>query len=427
MTRPDTLQVDLRQLILALETTVDLVGMNDTHHGKRVGYIASQLLLRMGAHEDDVHCAFELGLLHDCGVSTEQMHTNLVNHFDWEDSDLHCEIGYRLLVDFDPLGAYALPILYHHTPWAELERLELDGTVAFMANLIFLADRIDVMAVPHYDGDILIARHGIVRAIEGYRDSHFKPELVDAFLELADSESFWISLEDRHITRYTWDMGQFRSPQAVSTAELRQFALIMAYIVDQKSPFTARHSARVGALARFLAQRHGLDAQRCDKLEIAGHLHDLGKLRIPDHILEKPGPLTEGERAIMKQHSYETFEILRHIRGIEDIARWAAYHHEGLDGTGYPFHPGAAALSIEARILAVADIFQALVQDRPYRAGLPLEQVLRILDEETAGGRLDGEITALAKRHADSCFEIAQGRDDDHRLEGAIALASAVA
>ncbi|WP_257938944.1 hypothetical protein CV024_17365 [Vibrio fluvialis] len=78
------MNIDLRQMVIAIETAVSLVGMNDTNHGKRVGYIASQIASEIGLSDDDIQYIFELGMLHDCGVSTEQMHSNLVNHFDWE-------------------------------------------------------------------------------------------------------------------------------------------------------------------------------------------------------------------------------------------------------------------------------------------------------------------------------------------------------
>lgn len=414
MSEHDTLDIDLRQMILAIETAVSLVGMNDTNHGKRVGYIASQIGHQMGFAEADLSFAFELGLLHDCGVSTEQMHSSLVNHFDWQDAYIHCDLGHRLLQDFAPLARFAVPILHHHTPWASLRGAELSAFDARMANLIFLSDRIDVMGAAHYGTDILLAKRQIVEYIQAHAASYFDPELIDAFLRVERSEAFWIALEDRHITRYTWDMGQVGSDVRLSLAQLRQLSLILAYIVDQKSPFTARHSLRVADLARYLAQAHSLSAERCDKIEIAALLHDLGKLHMPDHILDKPGPLNETERSIMNQHSYETYEILRHIRGLGELARWAAYHHEGLNGAGYPFHPSARDLSTEARIIAVADVFQALVQDRPYRAGLPLPGVLAIVGEQARRGRLDAALIALAEAHGEVAFAIAAGASPAH-------------
>ncbi|MDX1301291.1 HD-GYP domain-containing protein [Photobacterium sp.] len=405
------LQINLRQMILAIETAVSLVGMNDTNHGKRVGYIASQLGKQLGFSEQAIQFSFDLGLLHDCGVSTEQMHSQLVNHFDWSGAHKHCEIGYALLKDFEPLSTFAIPILYHHTPWEELKKLDVSPHDSRMANLIFLSDRIDVLAATHYETDILLAREDIVRSITQHEGTYFDRSIVSAFRQICKSEAFWIALENRHITRYAWDMGQFESSQSLNIVQLKQLSLIMAYIVDQKSPFTAQHSRRVASLARYLAVTIGLFSEQCEKIEIAGLLHDLGKLHIPDHILDKPGPLSDIERSIMNQHSYETYEILRHIKGLDEIACWAAFHHEGLNGIGYPFHPNKQDLSVEARIIAVADVFQALVQDRPYRDGMPLNKVIDILDELTSSGKLDQDIVNLIKKHGEECFEIAKGKE----------------
>ncbi len=408
MTRSSELKIDLRQMVIAIETAVSLVGMNDTNHGKRVGYIAGQLAYRLGLGEEAIQYAFDLGLLHDCGVSTEQMHSSLVNQFDWDDAQIHCEIGHRLLKDFEPLSQFAIPILHHHTHWEEINKLDIEPQDALMANLIFLSDRIDVLASPHYETDILLARNDVIDTITGYSDRFFEPSLVKAFRQLGDSEAFWISLEDRHITRYAWDMGQFETRRILTLPQLKQLSMIMAYIVDQKSPFTAQHSLRVAELARYLATTYGLNSEQSGKIEIAGLLHDLGKLHMPDHILEKPGPLSELERSIMNQHSYETFEILRHIKGLEEIAQWASFHHENLNGAGYPFHPAERDLSVEARIVAVADVFQALVQDRPYRKGMELDEVIEILEGFADSGKLDVEIVGLARQQRENCFQIAQ-------------------
>ena len=410
------LTIDLRQMIIAIETAVSFVGMNDVNHGKRVGYMAAQLGHQLGFSDEDIQFAFELGMLHDCGVSTEQMHSNLVNHFDWEDAHIHCDIGYHLLKSFAPLADYAIPIYYHHTPWQQLVETTISRRDGRMANLIFLCDRIDIMAASHYNSDILLARKEISRSINTHGGSYFDLTLVDAFNAVEKFEAFWISLEDRHISRYVWNMGQLESNTSLTLEQLRQLSLIMAYIVDQKSPFTARHSLLVAGLASYIGACCDLSTEQCEKIEIAGLLHDLGKLHTPDHILAKPAPLTATERSIMNQHSYETYEILRHIKGLEEVAQWAAYHHEGLNGVGYPFHPCAAELSKEARIIAVADIFQAVVQDRPYRDGMTFKAAMKILKDMARYGKLDQEIVTLVEKHAVQCFRIASGEERNERL-----------
>ncbi|WNO09959.1 HD domain-containing phosphohydrolase [Teredinibacter sp. KSP-S5-2] len=409
--------IDLRQMVIAIETAVSLVGMNDTNHGKRVGYIASQIGREIGFSDSDIQYVFELGLLHDCGVSTEQMHSSLVNHFDWDDAYIHCNIGYRLLKSFEPLAKFSKPILYHHTPWPELSKEDISAHDAMMANLIFISDRIDILAASHYETDILLAREGVVRSIKDYSEAYFSPELVSAFEKIERSEAFWIALENRHITRYTWDMGRLSSNYSLTLEQIKQLSLIMSYIVDQKSPFTAQHSVRVADLAKYIATIFGLSDSQCKKIEIAGLLHDLGKLHTPDNVLEKPGPLNNTERSIMDQHSYETYEILRHIEGLGEIALWAAYHHEGIEGAGYPFHPSERDLSIEARIVAVADVFQALVQDRPYRKGMDIEKVTNILIGFVESGKLDKDIVNLVVENSAKCFDIAKGDDPVHNQE----------
>jgi len=408
------LNVDLRQMVIAIETAVSLVGMNDTNHGKRVGYIASKIAHQLGFSNSDTQFAFELGLLHDCGVSTEQMHSELVNHFDWDGAYIHCNIGYQLLNTFQPLSKFSVPILHHHTPWSDLIKLDINNYDAMMANLIFLSDRIDVLSAEHYGKGILLAKEQVVASVTNQSETYFSPELVNAFQKIQHSEAFWIALEDRHITRYIWDMGRLTSNQPLTLDQIKHLSLIMSYIVDQKSTFTAQHSVRVADVAKYLASEYGLDKEQCEKVEIAGLLHDLGKLHTPDYILEKTGPLNKIERSIMDQHSYETFEILRHIEGLGEVASWAAFHHEGVNGSGYPFHPSESDLPIEARIIAVADVFQALSQDRPYRKGMQVKDILKILNEDANAGKLDKEIVGLVNCCAEACFEVAKGTDPNN-------------
>ena len=162
-------------------------------------------------------------------------------------------------------------------------------------------------------------------------------------------------------------------------------------------------------VAPRLAQRLGLAPEQCDKLEIAGLLHDLGKLRVPDAILDKPGKLTDDERLVINTHSFETLQILRNIHGFEDIALWAAYHHEEAHGTGYPFGLSGDALPLEARILRAADIFQAMVQDRPYRAGLSAQAVTDFMRQLQAQHRLEPEIADALLSDIDAMMLAAKG------------------
>jgi putative nucleotidyltransferase with HDIG domain len=182
---------------------------------------------------------------------------------------------------------------------------------------------------------------------------------------------------------------------------------VFSVIVDAKSPYTRQHSDAVARLARYLGETMGLPQRSCELLELAGLLHDLGKLRIPDAFLDKPGKLTSQEYAIVRRHSFDTFNVLKNITGLEEVARWAAQHHERVDGSGYPYHLAKPDLSLEARIIAVADVFQALEQDRPYRSPLPGDEILAILKEEAETQKLDRGVVACVEAHFQECWEIA--------------------
>lgn len=400
------LHAELHHVIYALSDALDLVGVDDVAHGKRVGIMAAECAKRLGMPQAEVDFLFDLGMLHDIGVSSTQTHQHLVAEFDWAGSQQHTVVGWDLLRGFAPLARMALPVRYHHTRWSDLVlKTEVPRDVALQANLVFLTDRVDTLAAPYMADNAVLQNSGQIRAeIERRSGSFFAPELVAAFLQASLTEAFWLLLEPRATQAYLQDQLQRTSASRATMAELKGVARLFARIVDAKSPFTSEHSQGVAALARFLAEHMHVSPANCDKIEVAGLLHDLGKLRVPDEILDKPGRLDPRERQIINAHSFETFQILRHIKGFEEVAPWAAYHHEEPGGSGYPFHLNGETLALEARILRVADIFQAMVQDRPYREGLSREQALAFLHELADAGRVDAEVVQVLARHSEGAL-----------------------
>lgn len=403
------LSADLHQVVYALSDALDLVGVDDIAHGKRVGIMAAECARAADLDQAEIMFLFDLGMLHDIGVSSTRTHGHLVSEFDWESSQVHCEVGHALLSAFSPLAKFASAVRYHHTHWDQLQSLDIDSRTAERANLVYLVDRVDALAASHYgDGSLLMNVGQIRQQIADHAGSFFAPHLVDTFLKASQSEAFWLSLEPRSVQAYLHDMMARGETYIASVDELKSLARVFSQIVDAKSPFTAEHSLGVASTARYIAELMGVSSINCDKIEIAGLLHDLGKLRIPDEILEKPAPLDDCERKIMNTHSFETFQILRNIRGFEEITPWAAYHHEEPDGTGYPFHLKRDQMPLEARILRVADIFQAMVQDRPYRKGLSADQVDEFLDGLKANGKIDPEITAVLQANIINAMQAAR-------------------
>jgi len=401
------IQLNLHQTVHALSDALDLVGVDDIYHGKRVALMAMECGRCLGFDEASLDTLFDTGLLHDCGVSSTHVHRQLIMEIDWKGAQAHCDRGYALLQTFAPLAHLAPYVLYHHTHWETLARLRLPERVSTFSNLIFLADRADMLAAPHYEHDLLMSVPAIQNSIAKFSGSFFSPPLVDAFLEVSHKEAFWLALEPPHIHQCLERMAQGGAAVPIDLRQLKQLATIFSSIVDAKSAFTVEHSLGVSRLAQLLGKLAGLPEETCNKLEIAGLMHDLGKLQVRDEILEKPAPLSATERAAIARHSFETYQILRRIPGLEEIAQWAAFHHETLNGEGYPYHHNADKLTVEARIIAVADIFQALAQKRPYRASLPPRSILEELQQLASQQRLDASLIALVSANLTPCWQAA--------------------
>ncbi|MET0073414.1 MAG: HD domain-containing phosphohydrolase [Candidatus Thiodiazotropha lotti] len=402
-----TVSIDLRQVVYALADALDLVGVDETAHGKRVGYMAFKCAEMMGKDKQGRERLFHIGMLHDCGVSSTEEHTHLVEEMVWEGADAHSAIGATLLESFSYFHDYAQVVRYHHTPWESLVECDVDPEIARDANLIFMVDRVDALSAVHYGKDLLQQTGNIRKAIQEYAGTLFSPDLVDLFVQVSHSEAFWMMLEPPHLQRFLFDMERFTTPQPVSFDKLKQLARIFATIVDAKSHFTFEHSVGVSRLARHLAERSSLASDTCERIEVAGLLHDLGKLRVPDQVLDKPGPLDADDKLLLHRHSFETYQVLREIKGIEDIALWAAYHHEAPNGQGYPFRRTGEELTREARIIAVADVFQALAQDRPYRAAMAPQKILEVIGEMAESGQLDADLVELVKAEPEVCLKLA--------------------
>ena len=168
----------------------------------------------------------------------------------------------------------------------------------------------------------------------------------------------------------------------VDHRKLDGIAEAFAAVIDAKSPYTHEHSQRVSRLAVGIGKRLGIKGHALVRLRRAALLHDIGKLGVPNRILDKRGSLTPAEWRVVHRHPQFTFEILDRVPMFREFAYDASCHHERLDGSGYFRRLSGAAISQTARILAVADIVDALAAARPYRDGLPTGQIVGMLRSE---------------------------------------------
>jgi len=406
--RMSKFNINLHETIYSLSNALDLVGVDHIHHGKRVAYIAAECGRLLNWDKWTMDDLFQAAILHDSGVSKTRVHVRLAQ-LEWENEAEHCEIGAELLSSSRLLRHLSDIVLHHHTHWSELRQLALPPEVKLSANLIYLADRVEVSSQPYFAGEanILLAREEIVARIVDKRDSWFCPQLVDAFLDASASEAFWFMLDGDHVNGYLATWLSSCGSEEIEFAQLHELVRVFSHVVDAKSPFTRQHSDGVASLARFIGGLFRLPEVKCEMLELAGLLHDIGKLRVPDELLEKTGKLTDQEFIMMKRHSFDTWDILKPIKGLEEVALWASQHHERADGSGYPYRLAAGEIPLEARILAVADVFQALAQKRPYRGPLPPEEILSILREQSVAGKLDALVVARVGANLQACWRAA--------------------
>ena len=180
-------------------------------------------------------------------------------------------------------------------------------------------------------------------------------------------------------------------------------ALVSA--IDKKDRYTCGHSERVGILARMTGREMGLAPEDIQELEWAGLLHDIGKIGIPESILNKPGKLTNDEYAVIKKHPQMSYDVLEPIEALAGVMRTVIEHHENFDGTGYPKGLRGEAISLSGRIMHVVDVFDALTSDRAYRGAYDIEKALAILRQD-AGTKFDATVVDSFIRVLDQIEEL---------------------
>lgn len=366
-------------------------------HGERVGYIALNIGRSLGLNKKELVQVMIAGLMHDIGAvgGFRQYHGDpaLVKE--------HCMVGASIIHKFPDGDILSKAILNHHespnSAHSALGSEEKDITL--MAKIISIADKVDVnlcrKIMNHSE------REQLIHWVKAQAGNQLYPEVVPAFLDVAGREAFWLDLEQKDLLQAslallfnTWDLP---TSQTMDYGFIRKLAITFADLIDQKSDFTARHSRSVAKNAERLALGLGWEEKEVEEIRFAGLLHDLGKLSVPEKVLDKPGKLDPDEIEIIRTHTYHTYHLLAGAGFPLHVVRWAAYHHERLDGLGYPFGIKAEGLDIGSRLMTIADMFSALTEDRPYRKALSPGEAMDII-ASGAGKAVDAELVEVARR-----------------------------
>ena len=403
------MKLDLMDLIYALSFALDkveyeLLGL-ETGHGRRVACLCMFMAEHAGIREEELRDYIGCCVLHDNAL-TEFIHEELDNfkHITNESGHQLSDVINIDLAEYDSnhgivgeQNIHLVPfrtnvdniILYHH------ENADGSGPLGKTAaetglktQILHLADEIDIryklskLTESEFNkiSEWVQSQSGKMfseKAVQLFRDS----VTYDQMTYLKNKDAF--SSLKRGLRSVTSDY---------SDEEIHSFARMFAKIIDYKSEFTQTHSLSVADKAEQMANYYGFDQEKTTRFYLAGALHDIGKLLISNDILEKPGKLTADEFSTMKDHASATRYVLRLVKGIPDVVKWASNHHEKLNGKGYPRGLTADELSFEERLMACIDIYQALTEKRPYKDGMPHEKAIAILQDMVDKGELDATI-----------------------------------
>lgn len=380
---------DLGNLLITLSETMDLSNPHISQHQHRTAYIALEIANHAGIKGRKLENIFTASLLHDIGALTVEEKVLLHNN-ESENEELHTVRGEILLNRIPWLKGISKIVRNHHRSWQDWDE-GLENPVVTASQIIYLSDYVERLI--DRNRYILHQTDDIVAAVHKLQKGKVNEKIVSHFIDVSKREDFWLNLTSPRLYMILLHNGPFQNI-SVDLDDILLISNLYCDLIDFKSPYTATHTSGVAECAAMLSKLFGFTDTEIKSMEIAGNFHDIGKLLIPNSIIEKPGKLTDSEYALMRCHSYYTYNTLTSIGGLGKIAEWAAFHHERLDGSGYPFHYSGDKIDTGSRIMAVADIFTALVEDRPYRKGMDRNQIYQIFKPQ-AHNQLDKTIVEL--------------------------------
>ncbi|MGB9680095.1 MAG: HD domain-containing phosphohydrolase [Thermoanaerobacteraceae bacterium] len=387
------MDLSYNKLLSALSLALDVQEYKNMGHARRVAYIALRISYMLGLKDEEIKKIYYSALLHDIGKG------DIYEDFNTDEWWKHSVRGSEIVKNL-PYGEYFSDIIkYHHENYDGSGHFKLKGDfIPLGAQIIFISDQFDTKYIPlinnerEYNIRLIITEH-----IKKNINKLFNPIIASVLLELTKQEKFWLDYKFFDM-KSILERIEPKDWIQIDIDELEAIAEVFAKIIDNRSRFTYNHSKGIAKLAYKMAKTIGYDEITARKMRIAGLLHDLGKLAIPNSILDKPGKLNDEEFMIIKSHTYYTKKILKELEGIDDIIEWGANHHEKLDGSGYPEELKGDEIGINDRHMAICDMYQALTEDRPYRKGLSSKEAIEIIYKSVKEGKVSGESLEIFKQ-----------------------------
>lgn len=387
MAKSFAMQLKLSELFDAFSLALDLSEGKQLGHARRTTSIALVLAMHhdlKGKYLDELYYT---AMMHDIGLTGNSINTIMASDYG-PLTRKQSLAGARIVSNIPYVENISPYIKHYHERWDGKGQPEglAASEIPLISRVVNLADSIEIFLSSSGNNTESLKRY--LRQEAGKK---FDPELALIAHDVVGRDEFIETIN--HPIALLEDLRP-RENVTINDCELLAIGKGFAEIVDSKSTFTAHHSKEVADYSVQLAKHLKLKKDSIYKIEVAGLLHDIGKLGISTDILHKPSQLSEAEFEQMSYHPYYSGLILKQINGFEDITNWAALHHEKLDGSGYPHHHLACDIPTEARIIAIADVFQALISDRPYRDGLSYHKVVDIMSTMVKDKHLDGDLFA---------------------------------
>lgn len=395
----DKLRINIFDMVASIVRLIYLMNPVIGEHHLRVAYLVYRLGEELNLSNERKFALFTAGALHDIGALSLNGRSDRLE-FERNNPDEHAIAGGLILDQCKPFSNISSLIKFHHVPWKNGKGAFQKGeSVSTENHLIHLADRVAVKISG--ETPILDQVERIRREISAQKGVLFVPEHVDAFNNMAKRENVWLEVVSRSIETVLKRTVLYEEKE-LSNEEMADFSKLIDRLIGFKSRFIAAHSRGVAAVAVELSRLSGFSKHERRLIEIAAYLHDLGKVAIPPQILEKKDKLSNHERSIMQSHVYHTYQVLEPFETLRIAGFWGTLHQERLNGTGYPFGLTSDDLPLGARIMAVADVFTALTENRPYRKGMDPDSARAALQSMQNAGELDQYLVDIVFDHYDN-------------------------
>jgi len=391
-------KLSLKELAVPMIKAIDSFNYLLKSHHRRTAVISYHIAKQMNIGEQELFELVVAASLHDIGALSVQERDMLIRD-DVTNPQPHCIVGYRMLRTFEPFNTIAQIVKHHHIEYEESFKME-PGEVLFASHILHFSDRIDIFIKP--DEFILNQKVNVIEKLREKTGTVFHPQVFEAFERASKSDIFWIDINNMGVEQLFRKLN-FSLDYELTADNIIDFSQTLSKIIDFRSRFTSSHSYTVAHLAFKIGSYLGFSEEKCKKLMVAGYLHDIGKIGIDPDIIEKNGPLTDSEYNLIKLHAYYTGQILNELNASEwfsEIVTWSERHHEKINGNGYPFSLEEESLDEGVKVLAYSDIISALMENRPYREGLPIDVAFGIIKDKICD-TLSVEMFEVIERHKD--------------------------